>query len=168
MPIPMGHFELFQWDLEHPGNWSWNSLLFQSSIPIARSRHTRALFQGCVCVSSSCRGGFLFINKPTSKQICPVWLQGQGIGFMRRGTPLWGVGGVGLPPFYSVFLLSWPCPIALSPADRRLACPVTYLLSSQTFVKRGLLKIDYYFGFSGYNACAGRQTLGYGFPVVQH
>ena len=116
----------------------------------------------------SCRGGFLCINKPTSKQICPVWLQGQGIGFMRRGTPLWGVGGVGLPPFYSVFLLSWPCPIALSPADRRLACPVTYLLSSQTFVKRGLLKIDYYFGFSGYNACAGRQTLGYGFPVVQH
>ena len=87
---------------------------------------------------------------------------------MRLGTPLWGVGGVGLPPFYSVFLLSWPCPIALSPADRRLACPVTYLLSSQTFVKRGLLKIDYYFGFSGYNACAGRQTLGYGFPVVQH
>ena len=33
--------------------------LFQSSIPIARSRHTRALFQGCVRVSSSCRGGFL-------------------------------------------------------------------------------------------------------------
>ena len=168
MPIPMGHFELFQWLTSNILGIDHETRLFQSSIPIARSRHTTALFQGCVRVSSSCRGGFLCINKPMSKQICPVWLQGQGIGFMRRGTPLWGVGGVGLPPFYSVFLLSWPCPIALSPADRRLACPVTYLLSSQTFVKRGLLKIDYYFGFSGYNACAGRQTLGYGFPVVQH
>ena len=98
--------------------------LFQSSIPIARSRHTRALFQGCVHVSSSCRSGFLCINKHVSKQICPVWLQGRGIGFMRRGTPLWVWVGLAYPRFAPgfcfVFLLSWSCPIAFSPADRKI------------------------------------------------
>lgn len=49
MPISMGHFELRE--TSNILGINHETRLFQSSIPIARSRHTRALFQGCVRVS---------------------------------------------------------------------------------------------------------------------
>ena len=114
-----------------------------------------------MCARFSLLSGFLCIINTCTSKFVQFGCRGGRIGFMRRGTLLWGGCGVGLPPVCFVFLFSWSYLIAFSPADSGPACPVTHLLSSQTFVKRGPLPLDYYFGFSGYNTCAGRQTLGY-------
>ena len=72
--------------------------------------------------------GFLYINKHVCKRICPSWLQGRKDWIHAPvEAPCGGGRGVytcfalrfvclTLPPPL-LFLLSWPSPIAFSPAD---------------------------------------------------
>ena len=88
--------------------------------------------------------GFLYINKHVSKQICPVWLQGQKDWIHVPSKPLVGVrGGV-----YTRFALGFVCLIlpspyffsylvlVLSPSRLQTHMSCNSSLESQAFVKR--------------------------------